>query len=107
MPNVYIINKGAGHNFEPAKEFGTLIYLSEGWIDRLETGTMHRAFTKLLDSSLETDFIVLTSLSVMCSMACAIFAAKHHRLNLLLYKGRGEYVKRETFLDGRDTAKKE
>ena len=97
MPKVYIINQGAGHNFEPAKEFGDLVYLSEGWIDRLETGTMHRAFNETLKDSSPDDFIVLTSLAVMCSVACGIFSAKHSRLNLLLYKGRGVYVKRKIF----------
>jgi len=99
MPKVYIINQGAGHNFDPAKEFGDLVFLSTGWIDRLGTGTMHRAFSEVLADSQPDDLIVLTSLAVMCSVACAIFAHKHGRLNLLLYKGRGVYVKREIFLD--------
>ena len=44
MPNVYIVNKSA-HDFRPAEEFGDIIFLSEGPMNRYATNNMHREFT--------------------------------------------------------------
>lgn len=94
MPTVYIINQGAGHDYTPAKEFGTLEYLSEGLFRRTNTGKMHRAFVEKLKYSGPDDYILLTSLTVMCCIACGIFASMHNRLNLLIYQ-EGKYVERK------------
>ena len=101
---VYIINKG-GHDHSDAKRFGELIFLSEGAINRYSTGNIYRIFTEGLVDSLPEDYILITGLSVMSSIACAIFARKHGRINLLLYKTSREqnvenyYVERTVMID--------
>jgi hypothetical protein len=92
MPNVYIINKSA-HNFSKTRKYGTQVYLSEGLMDRYATNNIHRQFLHILKDSSPDDYIVLCSLNVMNSIACAIFTKLHGRLNLLLYK-KGNYVER-------------
>ena len=92
MNKVYIVNKSA-HDFSPANDYGELIFLSEGPMNRYATNHMHRKFTSMMEDSTENDHIVPCSLNVMNSIACAIFAHRHGKLNLLLFK-EGNYIER-------------
>uniref|UniRef100_A0A6M3L6Z2 CRISPR-associated protein n=1 Tax=viral metagenome TaxID=1070528 RepID=A0A6M3L6Z2_9ZZZZ len=103
MPNVYIINKG-GHDHSDAERFGDLVFLSTGTINRYAVSQMFRQFINTLAKSDPSDHILITGLTVMSVVACAIFAAKHSRLNLLLYKSprgreQGHYVERTLMLE--------
>jgi hypothetical protein len=91
-PTVFIVNKSA-HDFSAAEEFGDVVFLSEGPMNRYACNSMYRNFTHLMEDSSETDYIVPCSLNVMNSIACAIFAHRHGRLNLLLFKS-GQYIER-------------
>lgn len=93
---VYVVNKSV-HDFSAAVEFGELIYLSEGSINRFNTSQIYRKFYPILKDSNETDYILITGLTVMNLVAAFIFAIKHRRLNLLLfksYRGEKEYLER-------------
>jgi len=96
MPNVYIVNK-SNHDFSPAEKYGELVFLSEGPMNRYSTNNMFRIFKEKMESSSDYDYIVPCSLNVMNSIACAIFAHKHGKLNLLLFKG-GVYIERNHIL---------
>ena len=96
MPKVYIVNKSA-HDFSPAEEYGEIVFLSEGPMNRYATNHMHRKFTDIMKESSSDDHIVPCSLNVMNSIACAIFARMHGKLNLLLFKG-GEYLERNLII---------
>ena len=96
MPKVFIVNRSA-HDFSPAEEFGEIIFLSEGPMNRYSTNNMHRKFTDILRDSNSEDYIVPCSLNVMNSIACAIFAVMHRKLNLLLFKN-GEYLERNLII---------
>lgn len=93
---VYIVNKSA-HDFSAAEEYGEVKFLSEGSMNRYATNSMIRQFTDIMEESEEHDYIVPCSLNVMNSIACAIFAYKHGKLNLLLYKN-GKYIERNHVL---------
>jgi hypothetical protein len=95
-PNVYVVNKSS-HNFEPAKRFGNLIYMTEGVMNRFETNDMIRRFVEALRDSQKCDYILPCSLSIMNALACSVFAHKHGALNLLLYKN-GSYIERNHLL---------
>lgn len=97
MPTVYITNKGA-HNFDPAKKFGNIKYLSKGSMNRYSTNRMYRVFLEALEGSKEEDYLLPTGLSTMNLIAAVIFALKHKRLNLLLFKD-GGYVERSLIFD--------
>ena len=96
MSNVYVVNRSA-HDFSPAEKFGKIIFLSEGPMNRYSTNNMHRKFTEAMKDSNEHDYIVPCSLNVMNSIACAVFAVKHGKLNLLLFK-EGEYLERNLII---------
>jgi hypothetical protein len=85
MAKVYIINKGC-HDYSPAENFGQLVFLSEGTLNRFNTSEMHRRFIHILRLSDPSDFILISGMAIMSSIACSIFATIHHRLNLLLWK---------------------
>lgn len=96
LTKVFIVNKSS-HDFTPAEKFGELIFLSEGTMSRYATNNMHRRFSELMKDSSSNDYIVQCSLSVMNSIASAIFAHKHGKLNLLLFKD-GDYIERNLIL---------
>jgi len=92
MSNVYIVNK-SNHDFSAAKQYGELVYLSHGSMNRYSTNNMFRIFGEAMEDSEASDYIVPCSLNVMNSIACAMFARKHGMLNLLLFKN-GTYIER-------------
>ncbi len=92
MPRVYIVNRSA-HDYSRAEAFGDLVYLSSGPMSRYEVNNMVRQFSEGLATSAPSDYLVMSGLAMMNSIACAIFTLKHHRLNLLLFKN-GTYVER-------------
>lgn len=96
-PSVFIVNKSS-HNFHEAENYGNLIYLSEGSINRYATNNMYRAFIDRMKDATPDDYIVPCSLNVMNSIACAIFARRFGRLNLLLFKN-GNYVERNLIIE--------
>lgn len=102
---VFIVNKSA-HDFTAADKFGDIIFLSEGPVNRYATNSMIRQFTDIMKNSSEHDYIVPCSLNVMNSIACAIFAHKHGRLNLLLFNN-GTYIERNHILYDRKEVNKD
>ena len=91
---VYIVNKSA-HDFSSALEFGKLVFMSEGRINRFGTNDMIRKFQDAMRNSESTDYLLPCSLNTANIMAAAVFALKHKRLNLLLFKpATGEYISR-------------
>ena len=99
MTKVYIINRG-GHDHSDAERFGELVFLSQGSINRYAVSQIYRQFVDALRDSHSDDYILITGLSVMSSIACAIFSRLHGRLNLLLYRGgNGKYVERKLVID--------
>jgi hypothetical protein len=97
VAKVYIVNKSS-HNFSAARDYGELVFLSEGSMNRYATNSMFRQFFELMKESSPSDYIVPCSLNVMNSIACAVFVYKHKTLNLLLFKD-GKYVERNHVLD--------
>lgn len=96
MPTVYVVNKG-GHDYSRAERFGRLVYCSEGLVAKHDVSQMLRVILDKMEHSDPTDYILLTSLASLCSIACSVFALKHHRLNLLLFKD-GDYIERQLIL---------
>lgn len=103
MPLVYCVNRG-GHDYSAAERFGQLVYLTEGKLSKYDIGQMFRECAEGMTDSTPDDYILLTSLTTLCSVACSMFAFRHGRLNLLIHKDDG-YVERKLVLevDGNST----
>lgn len=85
MPNVFVVND-SGHDFSKAEEFGEIVMLTEGIIGKFQITSMFRIMEEHLKDSKSNDYIIMCGPSIMQSVACSIFAAKHGCLNLLLFK---------------------
>lgn len=96
MPKVFVLNKGA-HDFTAARRYGELVYCTDGSLDKWNVHQMYRELSAAMADSSPEDFILLTSLSVLCTVAGAMFASKHQRLNLLIFKD-GDYIQRTLLL---------
>ena len=94
---VFIANKSGLHNYSAAEEFGEIIFVTQGRINRLDITEMVLAFQDALAHSSPEDFILTTGPAVLNSIGCAVFAHMHGRINLLLYKNL-EYKPREIML---------
>ena len=99
-PRVYIVNRSS-HDFSAAEQFGRIVFLSEGPMNRYSVNNMMRLFTDRMKDSLPDDYLVPCSLNVMNSIASAILAHKHGRLNLLLFK-QGTYLERNIIFGRHD-----
>jgi len=97
MAKVFVLNKGP-HDYSDAEYYGELIFCTEGSLDRDDTAQMFRELSPFIEKSQPEDFILLTSLASLCAVASAMFAAKHGRLNLLIYNGDG-YIGRTIHLE--------
>lgn len=89
---VFVTNKSA-HDYSDAERFGELLYITDGHVDRFNTSHMARVIKKALENSSPEDYIIITSLTIICSICCSLFVHKHGTLNLLLYKN-GKYIER-------------
>lgn len=93
VPLVYILNRG-GHDYSEAEIFGDIVYCTEGNLDKWDSSQMYRELSAAMADSDREDYILLTSLTSLCSIACAIFGHKHACLNLLIHKD-GTYLERK------------
>lgn len=84
MPNVYVLNNR--FDFSKADQYGKLVLLTAGNFSRFSTSHLARVLKARLKDSSPEDYIVVSPLSVMNIVACAIFVLKHKRLNLLIFK---------------------
>lgn len=96
MPKVYVVNKSS-HDFSAAEEFGELVFMTEGRMNRFATNDMIRIFKGFMKESNKDDYILPCSLNVMNLLAGAVFADKHGTINLLLFK-KGGYIERNHVL---------
>lgn len=96
-PLVFVTNLGA-HDYAPAGKYGELRFLTRGKINRYATSTIYREFIDAMQDSEETDFLLVSSLSILNSIAAAILARKYGMVNFLLFSD-GRYVLRSVNID--------
>lgn len=107
-PKVFVVNKSS-HDYSKAEEFGELVFMTEGNIpSKFDTSRMYRIFYEYLKNSNSEDYILITGMNIMCSIASAMFATMHSRLNLLIYKQatrnkESEYLERILMMKGGET----
>jgi len=92
---VFVPNASNHHNYEPAKEFGELVIVTEGSISPLKTGNMHRQWELALENSTSEDYILISSLNILCAIGSSLFSIKHGVVNYLIWRSRqGKYEPR-------------
>jgi hypothetical protein len=96
-PLVFITNLGA-HDYEPAKKYGELRFLTRGKIRRYSTSTIYREFIEGMADAESTDHLLVSSLSILNSIASAILSRRFGIINFLLYSD-GRYISRSVNID--------
>lgn len=100
VSHVYIVNDG-GHDYTEAERFGHLVFCTKGSLDKYDVNQMYRILSQAMEDAQPEDYILITSLASLCSIACAIFAHRFGQLNLLMHKGDHKgttYIKRTIVL---------
>ena len=85
MRKVFVINQSS-HDYSVAEQFGELVFMTKGSVNRFNVSEIFRLLDPFLSQSSENDYLLVGGHSVLCSVACSMFVAKHKRLNLLIYK---------------------
>lgn len=94
---VFVVNK-SGHDYSEAKKYGKLVYLTTGHLRADKVNSFYRDIAEKMRDSSPNDFVLITSLPILCSVACSIMSFLHGRINLLLFKD-GKYRVRTVKLD--------
>ena len=96
-PVVYVPNKGA-HDYQDAKRYGELIFLTTGVVERYRTNTIYRTIMEGMDDAQEDDYLLISSLSILNSIISGILARKFGKINFLLFRD-GKYLLRTVNID--------
>lgn len=94
---VFVPNKGP-HDYTDAYHFGELVFCTEGKVNRKDLRTMQSQVALALDDAEPEDYILVSGLASLCIVACALFAHRFGRLNVLLFE-EGEYIERSLLFD--------
>ncbi len=98
IQKVFIPNKGV-HDYSDAERYGQIVFVTKGEQSKNAVGKMARRWADVLKNSSPNDYILVTSLTTLCSIGCSVFALKHKGfLNLLLFR-EGRYIARTLRLD--------
>lgn len=99
MRKVFVPNRNPlnPHDYSGAWDFGELVFCTQGDLHRLDIVTMQAELEKAMQDADEEDYILVSSLASLCSIACAIFANRFGCLNLLLFDN-GKYHARSITL---------
>ena len=91
--NKVFISNQSGHDFSPSEKYGRPVYVTKGLINRFSVNYMARAWALSLKDSKKSDFILITSLTILTCIGCAIFGYLHKSINILIYRN-GKYISR-------------
>ena len=97
MKKVFIPNDG-GHDYSDAQRFGDVVICTKGAIDKWDISHMYRVMTTALEDAEPDDYLVLNSLSSLCSVASAIMAERFGEVHFLLFRN-GKYIERTLILN--------
>lgn len=97
MAKVYVLNH-SGHDYTPANKYGEIVFCTSGNIDKNDVASMFRELNHAMKDAHEDDFIVVGSLTSMCSVATGILADRFGKVNFLLYD-KGDYLARTVVFD--------
>ena len=100
MRKVFVPNKSP-HDYSEAWDYGDLVFCTQGELNRLDVLTMQADIERAMVDATEDDYILISGLASLCSVACASFAHRFGRLNLLLFEN-GRYVARQLYLTKRE-----
>lgn len=96
-PVVYVPNRGA-HDYEDAKQYGELVFLTSGVVERYRTNTIYRELMVGMADAQADDYLLVSSLSILNSIISGILARQFGKINFLLFRD-GKYLLRTVNID--------
>ena len=96
-PRVYVANRGS-HDYSPAEQYGDIVFVTEGIVPRLDVNKLSQMVGEVLVGAEEGDFLLISGLSVVNSIAAGILARRFGRINFLLFH-RGYYIEKNVLID--------
>ncbi len=100
MKRVYVVNNG-GHDYTDAERFGAVTFCTDHVIAKHDTAQMFRELNEALQDANHDDYILISSLATLCSIACSILAARFGEVHLLIFRD-GKYIERSLMLDNEE-----
>lgn len=97
MAKVFIVNNG-GHDYSDAERFGELVFCTSAFIRKDDTGLMYREIKEALKDASPDDFLMISSLTSMCTIATGILVEKFGHLNMLILHN-GYYTSRKVVFE--------
>lgn len=91
-PRVYIPNKGS-HDYSKAKQFGDLVFITEGFRDKFALDKFFQRAVKTMHDASPDDYLMITSLNSICCICASILAYRFGALRMLLHRG-NRYVEK-------------
>lgn len=91
MPKVYVISNN-GFDFEPAKGFGELVFLTSGFVDVNKNFDSYREkFENILkDFNIVEDYLLLVGVNLLCVLAYSIIYNPDIEVKLLHWNPKTE-----------------
>lgn len=85
MARVFIPNL-SHHDFTPARKFGELIFLTDGWVSPQQVNTIFRQCYEKMKDVTSDDFLLISSLPIINVAAASIMTMKcNGLLNFLIF----------------------
>jgi hypothetical protein len=101
-PRVYVPNK-SHHDFGDASRFGTVVWLTEGPLNRFEINDMYRRIMPLMADAEAMDYLLLTGPITANVIAASILAQRFGRINYLLWNAwEGRYVSKPIVIEQKE-----
>jgi hypothetical protein len=98
-PRVYVPSKSA-HNFDDAKQFGELVYLTEGVLNRIQINNVYRIVAAALAGADRNDYLLITGPTTVNAVAASILGYRFGQVNYLIFDGyAGRYVSKPIYID--------
>jgi hypothetical protein len=97
---VFIVSNG-GHDYSDASRYGELRFCTERVIRKDDVSQMYRELNAAMLDAKPDDFLLVSSLTSLCSVAASILAARFGEVHFLIFRD-GQYVQRDLILDDQD-----
>jgi len=97
VSTVWIPNSST-HDFTEAEEYGDIVFLTQGSVNRYATSKYYREFKELMADSKPADYLLITGLTILNILASNILVGMHGKVNLLIFK-HDKKRKQKTYLE--------
>lgn len=87
------IPNDAGHDYEVARQYGEIVFLTSGVVRKFDAQKLYRTIAGKMSESSPDDYLMVGSLPILNAIAAAVQTKRHGQVNFLLYRG-GRYIER-------------